>query len=43
VRRLIIEGAADVFVDHELTQECSTDLARYCSDVPPGASQRMFK
>jgi hypothetical protein len=40
VRRIIIEGAADVFVDHELSQICSVDLARYCNNIAPGASQR---
>jgi Golgi apparatus protein 1 len=41
VRRIIIEGAADVFVDRELSQICSSDLARYCSQIAPGASQQL--
>lgn len=43
VRRIIIEGAADVFVDHELTQACSIDLNRFCSNVAPGSAQRNFQ
>lgn len=41
VRRIIIEGRADVFVDRELSQICSTDLARYCSNIAPGSSQQL--
>lgn len=41
VRRIIVEGAADVFVDHELSQLCSSDLARFCSEVAPGSSQHL--
>ena len=40
VKRIIIEGAADVFVDHELSQVCETDLAKFCGDVAPGSAQR---
>lgn len=35
-----MEGAADLFVDHELSEVCAFDLNRYCSEIPPGASQR---
>lgn len=42
VKRIIIEGAADIFVDHELSQVCENDLNRYCGDVPPGSAQRKF-
>lgn len=42
VRRIIIEGAADVFVDHELSQACSIDLNRLCSHIAPGSAQRNF-
>lgn len=41
VKRIIVEGAADVFVDHELSQLCSSDLARFCSDIAPGSSQHL--
>jgi len=41
VKRIIVEGAADVFVDHELSQLCSSDLAKFCSDVAPGSSQHL--
>ena len=40
VKRIIIEGAADVFVDHELSQLCEPDLNRFCGDIPPGSSKR---
>ena len=42
VKRIIIEGAADVFVDHELSQACSIDLNRFCSSIAPGSAQRNF-
>jgi hypothetical protein len=42
MRRLIVEGAADLFVDHELSDVCAFDLNRYCNEIPPGASQRKF-
>ncbi len=41
VKRVIIEGAADIFVDHELSQVCEKDLGRFCADVPPGAAQHL--
>ena len=41
VKRIIVEGAADVFVDHELSQLCSSDLAKFCGDVAPGSSQHL--
>lgn len=40
IKRIIVEGAADVFVDHELSQLCDQDLNRFCGDIPPGSSQR---
>lgn len=39
---MIIEGAADVFTDHEMSEVCAYDLNRYCSEVPPGGSQRIY-
>ncbi|CAF0970601.1 unnamed protein product [Brachionus calyciflorus] len=41
IRRIIIEGAADVFVDRELSQLCSIDLNRFCSDVAVGSAQQL--
>ncbi len=41
VKRIIIEGAADVFVDHELSNVCEKDLARFCVEVAPGAAQHL--
>jgi Golgi apparatus protein 1 len=43
VRRIIVEGAADIFIDHELSEICAFDLNRYCNDIPPGRSQRKLK
>jgi hypothetical protein len=40
MRRVIIEGAADLFIDRELSEICALDLTRYCNEIPPGASQR---
>lgn len=41
IKRIIVEGAADVFVDHELSQLCEQDLNRFCGDIPPGSSQHL--
>jgi hypothetical protein len=40
VKRIILEGAADIFADHELHEICSSDINRLCYDIPPGAAQR---
>lgn len=40
VKRIIIEGAADLFVDHELSQVCEYDLGNFCGNVPPGSANR---
>ena len=42
VQRIIAEGAADIFADHELHENCVRDLVRICYDVPPGAAQRSY-
>lgn len=41
VKRIIIEGAADIFTDHELHQACYSDIQRLCYDVPMGAAQHL--
>ena len=38
---MIVEGAADLFVDHELSDVCAFDLNRYCNEIPPGAAQQL--
>ncbi len=40
VRRSVVEGAADVFVDGELFVKCKDDLNRFCKHIPIGAANR---
>ncbi len=40
VRRSVVEGAADVFVDSELFVKCKDDLNRFCKHIPIGAANR---
>lgn len=41
IKRIILEGKADIHVDRALAFACQADLLKYCNDIPIGSGKQL--